>query len=231
MPKQEKGMRRSCPLPYELHVNGSLSPDQTQFVIRFEARTDCFGERAAGCPFTVYAMTGGDAVQIRNYAVAAGNHLEDSWNLRDFGDGRYRLRVYGPNGFFREFAGRSDDPPLDVLFEYRASALNNRSLSGDVEIRILNHDERRAFAVQIRDRSYKTPDVKRVVGSGETALVVVDTQPAFQWYDLGISISGSAGFDRRFAGRVETGKWTFTDPAIGWTNACERPNESASLRR
>jgi phospholipase C len=144
--------------------------------------------------------------------------LEDSWNLRDFADGAYRLRVYGPNGFFREFAGRGDDPPLEVLLGYRASAPKNRSLSGDVEIRILNHDERRAFAVEIRDRSYKSPDVKRVVAGGETALVVVDTQPAFQWYDLGISILESASFERRFAGRVETGKWTFTDPVIGRTN-------------
>ena len=163
-------------------------------------------------------MTGGDALQIRNYAVAAGDHLEDAWNLRDFADARYRLRVYGPNGFFREFAGRGDEPRLEVHLGYRESAPNRRYLSGDIELRIVNRDDRRAFAVQIRDRSYKTPDAERVVAGGETKLVVVDTQPAFQWYDLGISIAEAAGFERRFAGRVETGEWTFTDPAIGRTN-------------
>ena len=28
----------------------------------------------------------------------------------------YHLLVYGPNGFFREFKGNGDDPPINILF-------------------------------------------------------------------------------------------------------------------
>ena len=212
---QEQGMRRSCPLPYELYVNGALSNDRARFVVQFEARTDCFGERAAGSPFTVYARTGAGKMQIRSFAVAAGDRLEDSWNLRDFAEGRYRLEVNGPNGFFREFIGGSDDPAVGITLGYHNTALNSRSLSGDVEVRLSNRSARGSMTVQVRDRSYKSPDVEREVAGGTTALVVVDTKASFQWYDLAVTIPTSPGFCRRFAGRVETGRWTFADPAIG----------------
>jgi phospholipase C len=212
MPHQEKGTRRSCPLPYELNVNGSLSADRSRFIIEFEARNDHFGNRAAGSPFTVYAMTGGGEMQVRNYGVAAGDRLEDSWNLDEFTGGRYRLRVHGPNGFYREFAGQADDPQLDI----RVTAHKiDRSLTGDLKIELTNRDDRRPYSVTIRDRSYKGRELKRKVAGGESALFVVDTQSSFQWYDVEISIAGSSNFERRYAGRVEIGAWTFTDPAIG----------------
>jgi phospholipase C len=180
-----------------------------------EARAECFGERAAGSAFTVYARTGPGKVQVRNYAVTPGDRLEDSWSLRDFADGRYCLQVYGPNGFFREFTGGGDDPPVDIALVYRETAPNSRSLSGDVEIRLHNRDPRRATSIQIRDRSYGSPAIEREVAGGATILVHVDTRTSFQWYDLDVLIPTSPGFQRRFAGRVETGKWTMTDPAIG----------------
>jgi phospholipase C len=180
-----------------------------------EARADCFGERAAGSPFTVYARMGPGTVQVRNYAVAPGDRLEDSWSLRDFADGRYCLQVYGPNGFFREFTGGGDDPSVDIALVYRATAPNSRSLSGDVEIRLHNRDPRRAASVQIRDRSYGSPAIEREVPGGATVLVTVDTKSSSQWYDLDVRIPASPGFQRRFAGRVETEKWTMTDPVIG----------------
>src|SRR5262249_22114105 len=48
LPRQEAGVRRSCPLPYELTVDGTLSDDRTRFTIHFEAGKDVFGERSAG---------------------------------------------------------------------------------------------------------------------------------------------------------------------------------------
>ena len=51
LPRQEAGTRTSCPLPYELVADGSLNGPRTEFTIRFEARKDRFGTRAAGAPF------------------------------------------------------------------------------------------------------------------------------------------------------------------------------------
>ena len=63
---------------------------------------------AAGAPFHVY--TPGkfrEQVKLRTraYAVAAGDRLTDSWELEGFEKRAYHLRVCGPNGFLREFAG------------------------------------------------------------------------------------------------------------------------------
>ena len=54
LPRQEPGLRPSCALPYELSVDGVLSPDRQTFVIEFAAGKDQFGDRSAGAPFHVY---------------------------------------------------------------------------------------------------------------------------------------------------------------------------------
>ncbi len=155
MSSQEPGIRRSCALPYELYVDGSLSEDRSRFIIRLEASDDHFPKQAVGCPFTVYARTGNDLI-VRNYAVAAGDRLEDSWAMRDFANGIYHLQVYGPNGFFREFIGTVDGPPLEIHLGYSQISAANHALNGNVEVRAVNRDGHRDFTVEIADHSYKT---------------------------------------------------------------------------
>ncbi len=43
----------------------------------------------------------------------------------------------------------------------------------------------------------------------------MDTRRSFRWYDFGLKIERFETFQRRFAGRVETGQWSFSDPAMG----------------
>ena len=117
MPRQEVGVRKSSPLPYELAVDGSLSEDRRQFVIRFTAGKQQFGEAAAGSPFIVFARSADGEMAVRNYALSAGEHLEDAWTIADFTDGKYNFAVHGPNGFYREFQGSPADPQADVRIE------------------------------------------------------------------------------------------------------------------
>ena len=35
------------------------------------------------------------------------------------------------------------------------------------------------------------------------------------WYDFTVTVKGLPGYSRRFAGRVETGEATISDPAMG----------------
>jgi len=35
------------------------------------------------------------------------------------------------------------------------------------------------------------------------------------WYDFTVKVSGADNFEKRFAGRVETGKESITDPYMG----------------
>ncbi|HTV48499.1 MAG TPA: phospholipase C, phosphocholine-specific [Phycisphaerae bacterium] len=215
MPQQEPGVRPSCPLPYELYVNASLNADQSSFTIRMEAAKNQFAEQSVGCPFTVYARIGGNDMTVRNYAVAAGGYLEDSWAISDFANGIYHLQVYGPNGFFREFIGTGADPLLEIHVGYSQTNAVNPVLDGNVQVQAINSDASRGFTIEITDLSYKTGVQKWSIGPGGNGTFVINTQPGSRWYDLGLKVEQIENFQRRFAGRVETGQWGITDPAMG----------------
>ncbi len=126
LPRQEPGVRRSCALPYELAMDGSLTEDRRHFAIHFEARDQLFGKAAAGAPLTVYARPGAADVQIRNYAATPGDRLEDSWSLGDFPDGKYELAAYGPTGFSEDSAAVRTTHPWTLsygIFSRQAKAL------------------------------------------------------------------------------------------------------------
>ena len=215
LPRQEPGVRRSCPLPYEIVVHGSLNTERTRFKIRFEARNQQFGERAAGSPFIVYARTSSGNLEVRDYAVAAGAQLEDSWQLADFENGVYDLRVYGPNGFYREFTGSADDPPVAFELHYDRSTPTSANLSGKVSIKVVNQDADRTHSVDIHDRAYGGDQLHRSVAPATATLLPIDTASNFNWYDLSVQVAGAKLFLRRYAGRVETGQWSYSDPAMG----------------
>src|SRR5262249_34892588 len=86
-PKQEPGVRPSCPLPYDLRVDGALDEERKKFRISFEAANRVLRDRAAGAPFTVYAFTIPETFQVRNYAVEAGGKVMEDWLLADFENG------------------------------------------------------------------------------------------------------------------------------------------------
>jgi phospholipase C len=69
--------------------------------------------------------------------VAAGDMLQDEWKIEDFENGNYHLRVYGPNGFYREFLGNKNNPLLKVTCDYEASG--SGKLTGNVVVTVLNN--------------------------------------------------------------------------------------------
>jgi phospholipase C len=215
LPRQEAGVRRSCALPYQLEVDGALNNERNRFVIHLAAKKELFGERSAGSPFVVYALTGNGGMKVRDYAVEAGDRLEDSWAIDEFTDGLYHFRVYGPNGFFREFIGGADDPAVDIQLGYPRAKPDDRDLSGDVDIRAASRDSGKSYALEIRDNAYKGGDQKQILAPGGAASLMVKTQRSFGWYDFSIRIAEHARFERRYAGRVETGRWSFSDPMMG----------------
>jgi phospholipase C len=182
MPRQEPGQRRSAPLPYQLAVDGAL--DGGRFVLHVAAGKDVFGDRSAGAPFTVYAFAA-DGLAVRNYAVEAGERIDDAWPLAVFENGQYRLRAYGPNGFFREFVG-GDDPPAEFRFDYAHTA-DGRSLTGGITIEAANNGPR-DMVVEVCDNSYGAARQTRKVSPGGRATVVVETAASHGWYDVTTNI-------------------------------------------
>jgi phospholipase C len=215
LPRQEPGVRRSCPLPYQLVAEGKLNDKRTHFTIRFAALSNAFGDRAAGSPFTVYAMHATGRMKVRNYAVEAGEHLDDSWALAEFDGGRYHLRVAGPNGFFREFIGSGDEPQTSIETNYSRTKATGGELTGGIEIVVVNRDSSQSHKLRVHDNSYQNDAVERELSPGGNLTLSIDTQRSHGWYDFTVRIGNDHRFEKRYAGRVETGTWGFSDPAMG----------------
>jgi len=215
LPRQEPGTRPSCPLPYQLGVQGLLDQKRARFTIQFVASDELFGLRAAGAPFTVYAIGSTAKITVRNYAVQAGQQLHDAWTLAEFPNGRYHLRVYGPNGFFREFAGTAHDPPVDMSVEDVRVHNGRATLTGDISLGVTNRDAARSVTIEVQDHAYGNPTQSRTVTTGQEVTVTVESRKSGGWYDFSCRIKEPAGeLFRRYAGRVETGRWSTSDPAI-----------------
>jgi phospholipase C len=176
-----------------------------------------FGELSAGSPFHVYAPGKYKNEDVRTwaYAVAVGDELKDIWALDDFENGNYHLRVYGPNGFFREFRGNKKDPVIDVMMKYEQK---NDKPSGNIIFQVINKDKQPQI-ISIADNSYKTGTKERSIGrngSRDSILeIALDTGKSFGWYDFSVKIKGNSSYGRRYAGRVETGMAGKTDPLMG----------------
>jgi len=222
MPRQEKGTRVANALPYELDVGGKLGADKKTFEISFGAGNKVFGKQAAGAPFNVYApgkylqeaTQTMEPVRTWSYAVKAGDQLKDTWPLAAFDAAHYHLRVYGPNGFYREFAGDANDPQVEVQCSYQRSLTNSRKLTGNVELKLINHGSA-AATFAINDLGYHKGELKKTVAGRTTATLVIDLSKSQGWYDFSVKVTGSGSFEQRYAGRVETGKESISDPVMG----------------
>ncbi|MFO1498617.1 MAG: phospholipase C, phosphocholine-specific [Verrucomicrobiota bacterium] len=224
-PRQEPGLRPSCALPYELSVDGWLDEKKAALVVELAAAKERFGAQAAGAPFHVYAPgktrfpgqprryeTG----RTWTYAVAAGDRLRDAFPLADFADERYHLRVLGPNGFFREFAGNKDDPWLQLLF---LPSPEGKADLRSATLRLVNKDRQRTMTAIVSDLSYGAQEQRVALGAAGDGTaprdVSLDLSSSHGWYDVRVRIEGAAPFERRYAGRIENGSESFSDPLLG----------------
>ncbi len=213
LPRQEPGTRPSCAIPYELYVEGELAEDRRTFRISLRAANQVFGKKAAGSPFLIYAMNPyqNEVLKVWNYAVRAGDTLEDSWKLADFEGGKYHLRVYGPNGFFREFAGDGKELNVHPAISYVLDKTGRPT--GDLQVEIHNREDA-AQRAHIIDNAYQQKQTEIKVAANGSARMTVGLSQNHGWYDFNVKI-GQTETLMRFAGHVETGDSSVTDPYMG----------------
>jgi phospholipase C len=214
-PQQEIGTRSACALPYEIYTDGAFDPEKGKFNLAFKAGNAVFGKHSAGSPFKVYAINEyqGETMRTWDYSVAAGDTLADEWKLTDFADQRYHLRVYGPNGFYREFTGDKQNPSIKINSTYERNRLTSK-LTGKLLVNITNNGAQ-SLTIDISDNSYQTGSKKLTIAAGGQSSQVFNLAETFNWYDLSVKVNGYDHFEERFAGRVETGAITKTDPLMG----------------
>ena len=216
MPKQEKGIRPACALPYELYLDGKLSADKKTFSIEMKAANEIFGNKSAGSPFSIYApgKYANENARLWSYGVAAGDMLKDEWNINDFENGVYHLLAHGPNGFFREFIGDANDP-VNIICAYQRSSANTKKFTGNIELKISDSNSG-AVTLFIKDNAYKAPAITKTIDAKNSAeKILLDLSKNYGWYDFTVTIKGNNTFEKRYAGHVETGNTSHSDPLMG----------------
>lgn len=213
---QEKGTRLACALPYELYVDGSLTTDKKNVELSFAVGNEVFGKTASGSPFTVYApvkFTGEDKKEEigKNwaFAVKAGDRLTYQWPIDAFENNNYHLRLNGPNGFFREFKGNTNNALTKISLTYQKAG----KLTGNVWVNLINNDSK-PLSFVISDNAYQAKEIIQEVPAKSKVQVVLDLEKSFNWYDFSVKVKGNSIFEERFAGKVETGLETKTDPLM-----------------
>ncbi|WP_426294816.1 phosphocholine-specific phospholipase C [Dyadobacter endophyticus] len=193
---QEKGTRYSRALPYRLHAYAEVVSNKIGLF--FE------NKGTVGAVFHVYDLKHLDRIP-RRYTVEAGKSLSDEWALAsDSGD--YALEVFGPNGYFQRFSGSStsDEPEVKVSYDHRKSIvrleLQNPAKSG-VELSVID------FYDQSESVNINIPADGKVVREWACG-------SQGNWYDLTVQFRSKGEFQRRFAGRIETGKHGISDPGM-----------------
>jgi phospholipase C len=225
--RQEPGTRPSCALPYCMRVEGRLNKDKSALEIVFTNDDRIFGRKTAGAPFNVYAPGGyvrlddnerdqlGQFETARTwaYGVRAGDTVTDSWPLGEFENRRYHLRVYGPNGFYRELKGDAGDPSVGISFEYDDVSDPQYALTGDAYLMFANtHD--RSYVIEVTDNAYGAHYPARSLAVGAKTHLNLSLAASQGWYDFSVRVRGYEGFEKRYAGRIETGRDSISDPQM-----------------
>jgi phospholipase C len=197
IPPQEKGVQPARALPYEMNVYAVVNASASAVVLTF------VNTGSAAAVFQV--RSGNPADKVRTYTVESGKQLADTWNVTS----SYALWVYGPNGFVRYFNGSigAGAAALDVSSSYVTSG------SGSIKWSVTNVATS-AVVVNVLD-AYTGDFVEQLLQAGESFGNELLLKKFFGWYDLIVTVAEDATFNYRFAGHVETGEDSFTDPALG----------------
>lgn len=193
---QEKGTKYSRALPYRLHCDLQVLKSEKKIRLVFENRGD------AGAVYHVYDLHNLDAIP-RRYTVEAGKSLDDIWEPDH--TGKYDLEVYGPNGYFHKFSGSilSNEPLTRIGYNHR---------KGTISVNLRNSGED-PLQVQISANAYGYPETGFFdIRPGKTKKLHWDLDRSGHWYDF--TVESKDGYLHRFAGRVETGKDSISDPAM-----------------
>jgi phospholipase C len=201
MPTQEQGTRPACGLGYSVNTYSEVDSAAGTFALRFLNT----GTRTA----VFHVRSGNAAAGPWTYTVQPQGELTDSFKFESYGEVAYDLSVYGPNGFFRTYKAGSGSR-ADANFQ---SSIVYSIARGGIIVQSQNLGEESA-ELQIRSL-YDNEIVTKIVEPVSLVTRFWSLQKTFGWYNLVLSLQSDPYFQQRFAGHLETGKPSRTDPHIG----------------
>lgn len=200
-PTQEPGTRISRALPYEFLVSDEIDYTALTFTLKIN------NTGLAGAAFILYNITDLKGSTPRKYVVEAGKAIKDVLSVRS---SPFTFSLYGPNGFVRQFGGEISD---------RVSARVDYDPANDkVRVVLGNTHVTEPVTFRISDNAYNLGVHQAKISAGDENAYVFKTTASGNWYDFTVSVadgSNSPTFQRRFMGRMETGRDTISDPAMG----------------
>ena len=185
---QEAGTRPSRALPYVLDVRSKLASDSITL--------DFVNTGKVGAVFHVYDRQNLEAIP-RRYTVEAGKTLSDRFA---FTDGHYDLWVLAPNGFHRSFKGHENTVEMAASIAAKPAVLTLafRNTTGA------------PVTLTVDAEVYNFGSKSLTLKPGQSHKEVFSAGEHGNWYDV---IVTADRFERRFAGRIETGAHSISDPA------------------
>jgi len=192
VPAQEKGVKAARALPYALDADARV--DGRSLEVRFRNSGD------VGAVFQVRSDDG--TTGPWTYTLGAHTHLSDDWEIA----GEYGLAIHGPNGFFRRFKGTTT--------------------MGAIEVRLTQEDDRRGIRVEFRNTAGRavTVNVLERYAATTTTVQLAPGDHAHErwsvakshgWYDLLVSVEDDPAFAQHYAGHLENGEDSISDPLMG----------------
>jgi len=137
--------------------------------------------------------------------VKAGDRINDRIDLKEFEHGDYDIEIHGPNGFMRAFRGSAADAGIGIRLSYPESGI----------VLEFSHNQKTPIAARIVDNAYKSfGPINKDIDPGVTK-VNLDIQSSKGWYDFSFFMKGNDRFEWRYAGHVESGKPSISDPFMG----------------
>jgi len=200
---QEPGVRPARALPYELHVNASVYGG-TKLRIEFANRGN------QGAHFHVYATNRTDGPW--RYTVGARRVLHADFDLT-VTNGAYTFAVYGPNGFVRVFSGNVSAPAAPHRNPAQPEVKAGYDVAnGNLYLKLRNHGGAHV-TLTLTDNAYGAPSRQVTLHGGDERVEQWMLASSHQWYDVTVSDGAAGTFSRRFAGHVENGRPSYSDPA------------------
>ncbi|MCW8310861.1 phospholipase C, phosphocholine-specific [Sphingobacterium sp. InxBP1] len=203
---QEHGWKNACALPYDLQIKMRSTAAVFSISATLDKRLDRI-KAGAGIPYFVISYVpydGHEKGKVWNFAVQDGDQLQYDWQLDKVSGDRVSFALHGPNGFYRSVeAKKVDIPNIDV---YTKIVSGNPVLC--VEVQSSGID------LQVVDSAYGTFE-SQILKSGAHKVIEVDCSESKGWYDVEVTSPADPQLKLRYAGHIETGLSSYTDPLMG----------------
>ncbi|QES89820.1 phosphocholine-specific phospholipase C [Rhizosphaericola mali] len=204
----EMGIRPSCSLPYDNYADYQLN-EQGEILLKFRCGADI------GSAYSAYTQTSYNNIPGKcwDFALSKGTKLDYKLWLHNFIDAQFDINIQGPNGFYRHFNGNNKIQGLDISLIYETKKGIKTTNTGNLYLIILNQTSQ-AHNFLLEDLSYGKGN-KEISVIGNQTLKLKVNLASHHWYDIKITLNNIKDAFWHYAGHVEDGNISISDPLMG----------------